>query len=278
MDEQPEPKDFLSGDGGDVSGVRASTKALASDLIAETAALARAWPWRLRRASRRWPRRQVLVLAVERPEEANLLERAHGELMRSRHHVRFASTAAGDRGKFQNLNALLADNPPGDDDWLMVIDDDVSLPGGFLDAFIFLAERFELCAAQPAHAARSHAAWKVTRRRAASAVRETGFVEIGPVVGLHRVTFDLLLPFPELRIGWGLDLYWSALARDQGWKMGVVDATPIRHATRRIASAYDWGDAVAEARRFLSGRPYTKASEAQTTLFTHRNWGGTDPG
>lgn len=276
MNEQPEPTDFLSGDSGAVFGIRATTKAFASDLVAGTAAFAQGWPWRLRRAARSSPRRRVLVLAVERPEEPNVLGRARSELLRSRHHVRFATREAGSRGKFQNLNALLEANPPDREDWLLVLDDDVSLPRGFLDVFIFLAERFELRAAQPAHAARSHAAWKVTRRRPLTAVRETAFVEIGPVVALHRMTFDVLLPFPELRIGWGLDLYWSALAREHRWKIGVVDATPVRHITRRIASAYDRSDAVEEARRFLSSRPYTKATDAQRTLIMHRNWGGPD--
>ena len=97
-------------------------------------------------------------------------------------------------------------------DWLLVIDDDVALPRGFLDAFVFLAERFQLRLAQPAHRAHSHAAWQITRRRPQAVVRETRFVEIGPVVAFHHVTFEALLPFPPLRFGWGLDQHWSALA------------------------------------------------------------------
>ena len=47
--------------------------------------------------------------------------------------------------------------------------------------------------AQPAHRLYSHAAWQVTRRRARSAVRETAFVEIGPLTALRRETFPVLL-------------------------------------------------------------------------------------
>ena len=75
-----------------------------------------------------------------------------------------------------------------------------------------------------------------------------------------------------MRAGWGLDLHWSAVAREQGWKQGVVDATAITHGTREIASTYDRSDALAEARQFLSDRPYTSAREAQRTLVTHRTW------
>jgi hypothetical protein len=214
----------------------------------------------------------VLALGIERPEAPNLLATARAELMRSRHEVRFAGCVTGERGKFENLNSLLRANPPEGHDWLLVVDDDVGLPRGFLDAFIFLAERFQLRLAQPAHCRRSHAAWAVTRRQLASVVRETAFVEIGPVTAFHAVAFGALTPFPPLRYGWGLDVHWSALAREHGWRIGIVDATPILHGVREIASSYDRTAAVDEARRFLAGRPYVKAVEAQRTLVTHRSW------
>jgi hypothetical protein len=272
MAQVPEPDDFVSGDAGMVTGIRATSRALAADALADTVAVTAGRPWRLRRAAQSAPVRRVLALGIERPDQPNLLDLARRELLSSHHQVRFAGATAGDRGKFENLNALLAGNPPSEYDWLIVVDDDVALPRGFLDVFIFLAERFSLRLAQPAHRARSHAAWRVTRRRPAAVVRETAFVEIGPVLALHRDTFDLLLPFPELRAGWGLDLHWSAVAREHGWKQGVVDATAIAHGTREIASTYDRSDALAEARRFLSGRPYTSARDAQRTLVTHRTW------
>jgi len=103
-------------------------------------------------------------------------------------------------------------------------------------------------------------------------VRETAYVEIGPIVAFQAITFPVLLPFPELRAGWGLDAHWAAIARQHGWRLGIVDATPIRHGLRRIAAAYDREDAIAEGRRFLSDKPYVRASESQRTLATHRTW------
>jgi hypothetical protein len=194
------------------------------------------------------------------------------ELARSRHDVEVATRPAGDMGKWENLNALLAAHPPRDRDWLLIADDDVALPRGFLDAFLFLAERWDLRLAQPAHRRRSHAAWAVTRRRGGSVVRETGFVEIGPLCALHASTFATLLPFPPLRAGWGLDAHWAALARERGWRIGVVDATPVRHVIRPIADGYRRADALAEARAFLSERPHATRDEAQRTLATHRRW------
>lgn len=266
------PEDFLSGTSGLVFGKRASTRATLTDAVADARALLQAQRWRLRRAAAGSPRRRILAVAVEREDAPNLLAGARRELLRSKHDLTFASRPVGGRGKFENLNALLAENPPHGFDWLLVIDDDVALPRGFLDGFVFLIERFGLRLAQPAHRARSHAAWQVTRRRAGSLVRETNYVEIGPLVAFHVSTFDVLLPFPELRVGWGLDAHWAAVARQHGWSIGIVDATPIRHGVRRIAAAYDRADAVAEGRRFLAGKPYVKASEAQQTLATHRRW------
>jgi hypothetical protein len=176
------------------------------------------------------------------------------------------------RGKFENLDVLLERVPVEGFDWLLVLDDDVALPRGFLDAFVFLAERFDLAMAQPAHRWRSHAAWNVTRRRPFSLVRETAFVEIGPLCALRGQTFETLLPFPPLQFGWGLDAHWSALARSRGWRQGVIDATPIQHGLRRIASSYDPADAIDEGREFLADRPYTPAAEANRTLVTHRRW------
>ncbi len=263
--------DFLSGTSGLVIGVRLTTRAVVLDALCDAIALARLDRWRLRRAAAAWPRRRVLALAVERTGEPTLLAAARAELMRTRHEVSIQETSVSGKGKFENLNALLEQHPPVGYDWLLAVDDDVALPAGFLDVFIFLAERFGLRLAQPAHRHRSHAAWEVTRRRPASLVRETAFVEVGPVFAFHSETFDLLLPFPPLRVGWGLDAHWSALAAERDWKLGVIDATPVRHGLRKIAAAYDHQAAIDEGSEFLSDRPYTPAPDAQRTFTTHRS-------
>ncbi len=266
----PEAPDFASGSTGQVVGARLTSRAIALDAVCEVVSLALLQPLRLRRGAKSWPRRSVLVLGIERAGEPNVLDQTWTELQRSRHQVTLARTDVGDRGKFENLNRLLGAHPAREHDWLLIVDDDVELPHGFLDRFIFLVERFELRLAQPAHAHRSHAAWQVTRRRAGSLVRETRFVEIGPVCAFHRATFDELLPFPPLRTGWGLDAHWSAVALERGWKLGVVDATPVRHGLRPVAASYNHDAAFSEAEEFLAGRPYVRAEEAQRTIATHR--------
>jgi hypothetical protein len=69
-----------------------------------------------------------------------------------------------------------------------------------------------------------------------------------------------------------LELTWSALASERGWREGVIDAVPIRHGLRRIASSYTHAEAIAEAQEFLRGRAYTPARDAQCVLAEHRRW------
>lgn len=283
--------DFLSGTSGTVGGIDAIRREFLDEAM-DVWDLAGGRRLRLDRAARRNPpRRKVLVLGVERPEHHALAHRSHNELLNSRHDVELRIGQPGQLGKFENLNRLLASEGgvdrvgrgvgrssiPGwssmpDHDWLLVIDDDVELPGGFLDRMLFLCDRFSLDLAQPAHRLNSHAAWSITRRHSCSVVRETPFVEIGPVTAFARSTFSTLLPFPPLRMGWGLDLHWAALARERGWRCGVIDALAIGHRVAPAANAYSREAAIAEARAFLLERPYLRASEAQHTLATHRCW------
>jgi hypothetical protein len=109
----------------------------------------------------------------------------------------------------------------------------------------------------------------VTRRRPGLLARTGRFVEIGPVTALHRDAMAALLPFPDLRMGWGLDAHWSARAAEHGWPVGIVDATPVRHL-RAVAGAYPRDEAMAEAEAFLDGRAYVTREQAGETLAEHR--------
>jgi hypothetical protein len=248
-------------------------------------ALRRVGP-RLDRLAETFPRREVLVLGVYR-EPVDLLA-ACAELIASRHSVRLwlgAMSAAAPRlaaqtrtsgmtgGKLENINALWADwrrQQLPVPDWTLVIDDDVRLPRHFLDRFLALCERFDLTLAQPAQSRRSHAAWPVTRRQPRSLVRETRFVEVGPLTAFRKEAVAGLLPMPPLRYGWGLDQHWAAVAELEQWRIGVVDATPVRHERQAIANTYSQSEACAERERFLAGRSHLTRSEANVTLQVHR--------
>ncbi len=262
----PGVDDFLSGQSGTVGGLRGRGRH-ARDLLQDLVTL----PQRThaRRTARKHLTRpaSVLVLGVERP--GSRMPQALAELRRSGHRLTVAvGPGTPGAGKFANLNAQLADHDLQAFDWLLVLDDDVTLPRGFLDVLIDQAGRHDLRLAQPAHRLHSHAAWPVTRRHGAG-TRRTTFVEIGPVTLFHRDTFAALLPFPaELQMGWGLDAHWAAVARREGWALGVVDAVPVGHTVAPAATGYSRDAALAEARAFLAHRPYVTRDEVRTVSDT----------
>jgi hypothetical protein len=259
----PAPETFLSGEVGYVGRRRPALRALDSALDAWLRL--RGIPRRLDELARGLPERSILAACAYRPDSGRV-DAAVAELTASRHDVRLAFGSATELGggKFQNLNELLADR--GDEDWIVLVDDDVLLPERFVDRMLGVCERFGLELAQPALTLASHGAWQVTRRRPGSLARQTRFVEIGPVTLIGREAAADLIPFPDLRFGWGLDLHWAALADRSGWRLGVVDALPVRHDLAGVASAYSHEEAIAEAQRFLAGRDFMPAKEANLTL------------
>jgi hypothetical protein len=264
----PDPSTFTSGVHGTVAGKRGVLRRI-SDRGLDAWLIASGTRHRIRRLAERTPRRSVLVATLYSPE-SNCIGPALDELRASRHNVRIAAGSLDDLhgGKFENLALLLADQEPTD--WTFVVDDDVCLPRHFLDGFIALAEAFEFQLAQPAQTLASHAAWASARRVPKSVARQTNFVEIGPVTAFSRTAAHALLPPPPLQMGWGLDLHWGAVAEREAWKLGIIDALPVRHEVRPVGGAYSSTDATAEAQRFLTDRPYIQASEAGRTLEEHR--------
>jgi hypothetical protein len=300
-----DPASFLSGDAGDVTDPWRRAKRTAGELAYGTLDAVTATRLRVARLARETPPRDVLVIGVYRP--GSLMPNALHALHSERHDVRIALGSTGEAepaleadtvatglagGKFENLNEVLTkldrgaadhrgrgaagaqgNGSPSDGvpaDWLLVVDDDVRLPRAFLDRFVGVCEAFGLDLAQPAQTLRSHSAWKVTRRRPASLARETRFVEIGPVTAFSRRAAAGLLPFPELRYGWGLDLHWAAIAGQRGWRLGIVDALPVRHESGLVGAAYSREDAEAEAASFLADRPYLPSARAGEVLAVHR--------
>jgi hypothetical protein len=279
------PETFLSGKVGYV-GPRRSVPLRAADRLLDVGMALRGVPARLDGLAAAVPHRRVLVLCAYRAESerARLLPAG---LRSDRHDVRLAFGAMGTPapelrdvtvaaelagGKFQNLNETLRSGglEAAGFDWTLVVDDDVLLPARFTDRLLGVCEQLDLALAQPAQTLASHAAWTVTRRRPLALARRTDFVEIGPVFAMRREVGAELVPFPELRFGWGLELHWSALARRRSWRLGVVDALPVHHDLAGVASGYRHRDAVEEASRFLAERPYVHATDANRTLAVHR--------
>ncbi len=118
---------------------------------------------------------------------------------------------------------------------------------------------------------RSHAAWRVTRRRPASLARRTRLRGDRPG---HR-----LLPPGRGRAAARSPSCASAGGSTTTGAPSPASAaggsewsTPCRCATRRrqVATTYTHAEAIEEARAFLAGRPYVPTDEAQRTLATIR--------
>ncbi len=144
-----ERDDFLSGESGTVGGRRDVLRSLADRALSTRVAgqRARLW-WPSRRLARR-----VLVLSVVRPENAETHARALAELRRSRCELTVATREPGALAKFDNLNGLLDGVELRSFDWVLLLDDDVELPRGFLGGLLTVAEGCGLALAAPAHRA-----------------------------------------------------------------------------------------------------------------------------
>lgn len=205
------------------------------------------------------PVRRILVLGVGHPDRPGDLEAVVDQLRRSRHEVTASIvTMQAGLGKFQNIGRAIAqvDRPLSAFDWVIVTDDDITLPPNFLDRFIGLAEHAGLTLAQPAHRFFSYTTFAITQRRWNSLVRATRFIEVGPLSAIRRDTFADLFPVPESRWDWGIDVYWAQIADRKGWSLGVVDGAPLEHR-RPVAGGYSSDAAIAEAAEFLARHKVT---------------------
>lgn len=167
------------------------------------------------------------------------------------------------------LNRLLAKEKVDDYEYLIVCDDDVVVRRGWLDFFLELQAKHDIALAQPARTGNSWVDHPITRQVPASECRFTRFVEIGPVVSIHRSLFASLLPFDITSpMGWGLDFIWPVTVGELGLNMGIIDAAPVDHSLRRPRRGYAAETASEEMDLLLSGQPHLTRDQAMVTLRT----------
>lgn len=148
----------------------------------------------------------------------------------------------GQLGKTQALNRLIpyASNA----DVVLFIDDDVRLGPRFIPTYLSIVMALEAAVTQPALTANSYYSHAITFQRQGCWARLTNFVESGPVVSMTREFLNLVTPFPEFsRMGWGLDVQWSAIAQANVFRMAIVDACPVEHTFRPVGAHYDRAEA-----------------------------------
>ena len=188
------------------------------------------------------------------------------------------TVGCGAGGKFDLLNAILTRAPAQPGQHLLVTDDDITLPGSGLSAFLTAMLDAGLDLAQPAHAPDSSFSHPITRRQRLARARLTTFVEIGPVFAVAAPWVSRFTPFPaDHGMGWGLELLWSRL-RQQGCRLGIVDATTVLHPEPpNVSYAGSLAAEYAQLERLLAEDGYLSLEQSQQVLGTWWRWQRTAP-
>ena len=204
--------------------------------------------------SRRWSVDQRWVAVGSTPVPPALLEVT-------------AWRSAAPRPKFDVLNQLLREVDRRGHRYLLLCDDDVRLPDGFVDRYLELVERHDLALAQPARTHGSFIDHPFVEQLDGIDARLTRFVEIGPLVSIRRDAVRHLVPFdPRSPMGWGLDFSWPVTMERAGLRMGIVDAVPVAHDLRPPAAHYDRAQAASAMRAHAERTPHLTRDEAFTIL------------
>lgn len=165
--------------------------------------------------------------------------------------------------KFSLLNEVLHKVDLTIYEYLIVSDDDIQLPTGFLDRYLTLVSRHDFAVAQPARTHDSYIDHPFVEQLDGIEARWTRFVEIGPLFSLHRRAFDLYLPFDETSpMGWGNDFVWPIVAERNHLKMGIIDAVPVAHNLRKPVAYYDYETNRKAMARYLAERAHLTKKDA----------------
>jgi hypothetical protein len=176
------------------------------------------------------------------------------------------TVGAGAGSRFALLNEVAREADAG---WLVIADDDVAFVTPSAPKMLLaVAAAQNLDISQPAHARGSYRNHVITRQRILASARETTFVEVGPVVAFSPRARDLVLPFPDEGMGWGVELEWAAL-RERGLRLGILDCVAILHLGP-TAGTYGVEQELRDLEERVRKHGFSSFEEAQQTLVVHR--------
>ena len=165
--------------------------------------------------------------------------------------------------KFQLLNKILSGEELDQYTYIVISDDDITLPNNFLDSFLFLQEKYNFALAQPARTHNSYIDHPFVEQFDGLKARRTRFVEIGPIFSIRKDVFPLLLPFDEnSSMGWGYDFVWPCLIEDRELRMGIIDAMPVEHSIRKPMQNYNYKAVNKTMKDYLSKNSHLTTDEA----------------
>jgi hypothetical protein len=167
--------------------------------------------------------------------------------------------------KFTLINRLLEGNESFD--YVVIADDDVDLPPQFVDRYVAYVEQFRFVLSQPARTRDSYIDHFITAAMPGIDGRLTRFVEIGPLVCIHRSAFPVLFPFDQRSpMGFGYDFIWPVLLESRGLRIGIIDAIPVAHVIRKPGMNYSPKQATDAMAEMLATTPHLTRADAYTVL------------
>ena len=172
--------------------------------------------------------------------------------------------------KFDLLARLVAQHPPrSSEEWLVFLDDDVTIVRGTLATFIGIAAALAFDVAQPGHDRRGYVNYGLTVSRPFTRARLTSFVEIGPIFAVGpRARLRVLETFAGSGMGFGLERVWYNL--EPRPRFGVVDEVRMRHLNPSTG-AYDADASIASGAATIE-RFGASADQPQETYRTWAAW------
>jgi glycosyltransferase involved in cell wall biosynthesis len=177
------------------------------------------------------------------------------------------------RPKFDILNELIAGHDLSRYDHVLLVDDDIALPLGFVDQLLAWQEAAGFALAQPARTWRSSVDHRIVLQQSGVATRRTRFVEIGPVVSVARAAYGLVLPFDmESPMGWGYENVWAHRIGAAGLTMGIVDAVAVDHVLRPPVANYSWQEADGQRRRYLAANDHLPLEDCMRVIEVGAAW------
>lgn len=165
--------------------------------------------------------------------------------------------------KFVLLNSILSKENLDSYDFVIICDDDITLPRGFLKTYLDLVLKYDFALAQPARTHDSFIDWPFVEQLDGLNARRTHFVEIGPLFSVRTDIFSEIFPFDEsCYMGWGFDFVWPCLIHRLALRMGIIDATPVNHSLRKPVNYYEHADADQSMQDYLSRHPHLSKGDA----------------
>ncbi|MFN8625050.1 MAG: DUF707 domain-containing protein [Candidatus Binatia bacterium] len=146
--------------------------------------------------------------------------------------------------KWRTIDVLLERLAIDRYDYCIFPDDDLEYGKDFVPRFLTLLDTHEIALAQPALTPDSYHTYDISVRREDAVLRLTNFVEI-MIPCFRRDCLQRLrrtLDAATSPMGYGFDLHWPYACADAGFRMAIVDDTPVAHRFRPTGKHYGGDD------------------------------------